>query len=232
MIATVPYIACKFAEFNKQYFNDSLPAVPIRLSNAKGFLGKLCFRKVRTGWLGRTTNIDFVLRINTRIDLPEEVVEDTILHEMIHYYIAVNQWEDSSAHGRLFRQEMARINATGRHIRISQRLTPEQMQQANGKQKVRVVAVVHFSDGRKGIKVVPKQVAHILRFHRAVSRHFSITHVDWYLTIAPAFARFPSSSALRIYVPDDMETLEFALQKSHRILCDGRQVRLSKGAVW
>ena len=71
---------------------------------------------------------DFVLRINTRIDLPEYVMEDIILHEMIHYYIAVNQLRDTSSHGRLFRREMARINADGnRHITISYRLSKEQL---------------------------------------------------------------------------------------------------------
>jgi predicted SprT family Zn-dependent metalloprotease len=69
-----------------------------------------------------------VLRINVKIDLPEEVVQDTILHEMIHYSIAVKQIRDTSAHGKLFRAEMARINAEGnRHIRISYRLSPEQI---------------------------------------------------------------------------------------------------------
>jgi predicted SprT family Zn-dependent metalloprotease len=69
-----------------------------------------------------------VLRINVRIDVPEDVVQDTILHEMIHYSIAVKQIRDTSAHGKLFRAEMARINAEGnRHIRISYRLSPEQI---------------------------------------------------------------------------------------------------------
>ena len=56
------------------------------------------------------------------------LIEDTILHEMIHYHIAVNQLRDTSAHGRLFRREMKRINAEGnRHITISYRLSKDQL---------------------------------------------------------------------------------------------------------
>ena len=73
MIATKEYIERKFAEYNALYFDGALPEIPVRLSNAKGFLGKVSYRKVRQGLFGKTKNTDFVLRINTRIDLPEEV---------------------------------------------------------------------------------------------------------------------------------------------------------------
>ena len=105
---TIPYIQKKFDDFNRQYFGNLLPPIPIKLSNAKTFLGKVCFRKKRK-LFSRWHFSDFVLRINTRIDLPEDVMEDIILHEMIHYYIAVNQLQDTSAHGRLFRAEMERL---------------------------------------------------------------------------------------------------------------------------
>lgn len=128
MQPTVDYIQSRFDEFNARFFGGALPPVPIKLSHARTFLGKLTFTKHRSWLFGPTRYENFVLRINARIDLPQDLVEDTILHEMIHYYIAVNQFRDTSAHGRLFRQEMKRINAEGnRHISISYRFTPEQL---------------------------------------------------------------------------------------------------------
>ena len=132
MKASVEYIQAHFYAYNRQYFGGQLPPLPIKLSHAKGFLGKVTFVKRRQWLFGPYKNENFVLRINVKIDLPEEVVQDTILHEMIHYYIAVNQLKDTSAHGRLFCAEMARINAEGnRHIRISYRLSPEELQLIN-----------------------------------------------------------------------------------------------------
>ena len=128
MIPTVPYIQSCFGEFNARFFSGALPPVPIKLSHARTFLGKLTFTKHRSWLFGPTRYENFVLRINARIDLPEDLIEDTILHEMIHYYIAVNQLRDTSAHGRLFRREMKRINAEGnRHITISYRLSKDQL---------------------------------------------------------------------------------------------------------
>ena len=142
MIPTLPYIQQHFDAYNVRFFNGSLPPIPIKLSNARTFLGKVTFVKRRnfslTSWLfssgassvGEWTYSNFKLRINTRYDLPEELIQDTILHEMIHYYIAVNHLRDTSTHGQLFRSEMKRINAEGnRHITISYRLTPEQLAQ-------------------------------------------------------------------------------------------------------
>ena len=96
MTPTIPFIKEKFDEYNRMMFDGKLPDIPIRLSNAKGFLGMCCFKKKRNGLMGKVVNYDFVLRINTRFDLPQDIVEDTIIHEMIHYYIASNQLKDTS----------------------------------------------------------------------------------------------------------------------------------------
>lgn len=227
MIADKKYIEARFEEYNRLYFGGTLPPIPIRLSNAKGFLGKVCYRKTKNSLFSRAKNSDFVLRINTRIDLPAEVVEDIILHELIHYYLAYNQIEDTSAHGRLFRAEMARINREGgRHIRISHRLTEKQQEQAVGQPRVRIVCVVTFSDGQTGIKVVPKQIRHILQFERKVYQHFAVARTEWYITKDGYFGRYPSSNALRIYLLSDKEELTRILQSARRIECNEGKVRL------
>ena len=124
MIPTVDYIQSCFDEYNVLFFNGTLPPIPIKLSNARTFLGKVTFVKRRKWLFGEWVYSNFKLRINTRFDLPEELIQDTILHEMIHYYIAVNHLRDTSTNGQLFRREMKRINEQGnRHITISYRLT-------------------------------------------------------------------------------------------------------------
>ena len=134
MRPTIEYIQTRFNEYNARFFEGTLPPIPVKLSNAQTFLGKLCFKRKRKWLFGDYYNTGFVLRINTRADLPEELVEDTILHEMIHYYIAFNQWSDTSTHGQLFRREMKRINEKGgRHISISYRPNPEQLAQLRAK---------------------------------------------------------------------------------------------------
>jgi hypothetical protein len=230
MKPTIDYIQRRFDEYNTRFFGGQLPSLPVRLSHAKGFLGKITFTRRRKGLFAGYRNEDFVLRINVRIDLPEQVVEDTILHEMIHYYIAVNQWNDTSTHGRLFRQEMARINKEGnRHITVTHKLS-ESEQEQTVLTKGRVVAVVRFTDGRTGIKVVPKQVRHILDWNRRARKTFDIVSIDWYYTNNGYFAKYPSSVALRIFLTDDLlpaNDSRSPLFLAHRLSISDNSVRLT-----
>ena len=100
----------KFEFFNRQIFGGKLPMPRIGLSRARTFLGACTF-KTRRGLLGKKTRYDFAIRISTMFDMSETEFEDTLIHEMIHYYIGVNQIEDTSAHGQKFRSMMADINS-------------------------------------------------------------------------------------------------------------------------
>ena len=125
MKATVEYIEKKFEEFNRQMFAGKLPKLSIELSNAKTFLGQCAFKK-RLTVFGKVKLYDFRMRISTRFDLTEREIEDTIIHEMIHYYIGVNNLKDTSAHGQLFRQMMNSINERyGRSLTISHKVTKQ-----------------------------------------------------------------------------------------------------------
>ena len=122
MTPTVPYLEAKFDEFNELIFEGKLPKIPVALSKATTYVG-ICTYKVRRRLFRKPELYNFKLRISTRFDLSEAELEDTIIHEMIHYYMRLNGIKDTSAHGKVFRQMMADINSKyGRHIRISLRL--------------------------------------------------------------------------------------------------------------
>ncbi len=200
MTATIEYITDRFNEYNRDFFDGALPPVRIELSNARTWLG-LCTSRVRRRWDGRLERYDFRLRISTRLDLPESEIQDTIIHEMIHYYIWYNGIRDTSAHGKVFRSMMDRINREwGRHIRISHRLTPEQREQSIDKRvRWHVVAIVTFNDGRQGIKLITHNDERIIAWHRALSRSGRIACIEYYLERDPWFNRFPTSSALNVF---------------------------------
>ncbi len=226
MEVTVPYIQKKFAEFNRQMFGGKLPMLPIRLSNAKTFMGQCSFKKRRNKF-GKMEHYDFVLRINTRIELPEKELEDIIIHEMIHYYIGYRQLEDTSAHGQLFRTMMTDINRKfGRNISVSHRMTKEQTEQArSARQTWHVVALVKFHDGRSGVKVLPRIVERIAHYYHSVLAAKTIKSVDLFMSCDVFFNRFPCSSALNVCFHDEAEVLEH-LKNAKRVECDGENVRI------
>lgn len=206
MKPTIEYIKTKFGEFNHLIFDDKLPLLPIQLSNAKSYLGMLVYKK-RRKLFGKVEKYDFRLRISTRMDLPESEVEDTIIHEMIHYYIDYNGIKDTSAHGQIFRQMMSDINTRfGRHITITHKSTPEQRQQfVDTRKRWHVIAVVKFHDGRTGIKVLPRIRQRIVRYRNLILTSKEISGVELYLSNDPYFNAYPVSSALKVHIAEPTE---------------------------
>ena len=206
MIASKAFLEERFTTFNELCFGGALPPVPIRLGRAVRSLGTCTYKK-RQRLLRPPEYYGFTIRISTRFDLPENELEDILLHEMIHYEILVNQWQDSSAHGRLFRARMKDINERfGRHITISHRSASlRQAMIVDEKPVWRVVALVRLKDGREGIKVLPRIVQRLNTYRRGLMRSGDVASIDFYLTADPYFSRFPKSSALNIYFPSEAD---------------------------
>jgi len=217
MNITAEYLQEKYAEFNELCFGGTLPTIPIRITSAKTFLGKLTFKRKRN-WRGKYEYFDYAIRINTRIEQTEAELEDTLIHEMIHFYIMSNGIKDSSSHGPVFRQIMSSINEKhGRHITISHKLTSDQQSQANGtKPKWRVIALVTFKDGRQGIKVLPKIADRLKYYRRNVLKSPEISSVEFYWSKDNFFAAYPKSTALKVYFIEKT-ALETHLKDAQRI---------------
>ena len=111
MRATLEFVQDRFDEFNRLCFEGKLPQVPMRISNARTYLGVCRYRK-RRRLFGGYEMYGFSISISARFDLPEAEIEDTIIHEMIHYYIWQNGIKDTSAHGQEFRRIMEEKNRT------------------------------------------------------------------------------------------------------------------------
>ncbi len=228
MIADEEFVKRKFREFNQLMFDNLLPEIPIYLSDAKTFLGKCCYKK-KVFPEGRIECFDFLLKINTRIDLPERKIEDTIIHEMIHYFIAYKNLKDTSTHGVLFKQIMNGINERfGRNLTVSYK-SKEREREAlvDKKQRYHVIAVVDFHDGRFGIKVLPRILPRILFYYNSVIVQEEVASVSLYMSNDVFFNRFPTSSALRVHYADAEEVMAH-LKDAEVLGCDGKNVTRNK----
>lgn len=208
MKPTTDFIARKFQQFNSQMFEGKLTMPPIQLSRARTFVGQCAAKKRRT-LLHGTKLFDFRLKFSICFDLTEEEWEDTVIHEMIHYYIGVNGIKDTSAHGQVFRQMMETINQQfGRKLTISHKSTPEQKEQIYSAKKVwHVIALVYFADGRKGLKVLPRIRQRIEAYRTTMLRDKRITRIDLFMSNDPYFNRFPNSSAFNVILAKEDEFL-------------------------
>ena len=199
----MPYLEQRFEEFNRQMFDGRLPKPPIFLSRAKSYLGICQFQK-RRKFFGKVELYNFRIRISTYYDLPENEVEDILIHEMIHYYIGVNRLADASAHGPIFRAKMQEINEKfGRHISISHKARDLADQVTKKSSNTpRVVAVVYFCNGKTGIKILPRILQRVTYYYQTVGANPQIDHIELYLSCDAYFYRFPKSSALNVIFQD------------------------------
>lgn len=222
MIATIDFIERKFTEFNRIIFNGSLKPLPFRLTNARTFLGQLRYtrkRKLFGGW----KYSDFVLVISKRKDLDETLLEDTIIHEMIHYYILSNQLTDSSAHGKIFRGMQQDINTRfGRKIAISHRPAKGEVEY-DTQTCVHYVCVSKFSDGRTGVTTVARTRIFVL--WDKIRSFPDVVQSKWYVSDDPFFNRFPRSITVKIYRVSESE-LEPVLAKAKTLVRDGNVIRV------
>ena len=203
MTPTVPYLEERFDTFNRMCFDGVLPRIPIKLSKARSFVGRLQYRCVRD-WRGRTRrNEDFVLRMSVRFDLPEAEVEDTLIHEMIHYCIAWKGLKDSSTHGRLFRAMMQEINVRhGRHLSISHRATPEELD-GDVRERDHELFVSELADGRTAVTVCARSRTGTIR--RALLLAPSVRELRRYRSRDPWFNRFPRCRTPKVFPVDPEE---------------------------
>lgn len=200
MRANIPFIEEKYHEYNTMCFGGDLPKVPILLSQAKTYIG-ICTFKKKTSLFHKSRPYDFKLRFSTLLDLPQNVLEDIIIHEMIHLYIGVNNIKDTSPHGTVFMSFMQQINEKfGRNITISHKTTPEQrLSVVNTRVQYHVIAAVKFTDGRTGVKVLPRIKQRIDDYYKTLIRAKEIESINFYMSKDPFFNRYPNSGAFKIY---------------------------------
>ena len=223
MKANLPFLEKKFEEFNQQMFAGKLPKPQFELRHVKTYLG-LCVYDRRRTLSGKIQASNFRLRFNVRYDLTEQEQEDTLIHEMIHYYILSNQLTDSSAHGKIFRGMQQDINTRfGRKIAISHRPAKGEVEY-DTQTRVHYVCVSKFSDGRTGVTTVARTRIFVL--WDKIRSFPDVVQSKWYVSDDPFFNRFPRSITVKIYCVSESE-LEPVLAKAKALVRDGNVIRVN-----
>lgn len=223
MTPTVPFIQQTFDRFDALCFEGVLPPVPIVLTKAKTFLGKMEYRQKRDIFGNVISCSDFRLKISTNFNLSQEEQEDVVIHEMIHYYIAFHRIKDTSVHGDTFKRMMAYINQKyGRHITLKHfsEVAQQRTSSAGGGTDSRkhYICISTFRDGTQGITCCAS--TKVFELYRLLPRYYDIAAMEWYGSIDPFFNRFPRSNTPKIYRITKDE-LDEHLKDSVHLRCDG-----------
>ena len=224
MKPTLDYIKNKFDEYNKMVFNGQLKPIRFQLSKARTFIGQINFKR-RHNNDGTFYYYDFIFKISTLIDRDETIVEDTILHEMIHYYILSNQLHDTSPHGRIFKQMMNDINRRyNRNIQISHKRTAEE--KANDTQiRNHLVCVIKLKTGETGL-IIPTQTR-LFKIWEDVAHTPAIINWKWYLSRNPKLNSYKRTISMKYYAESE-DTIKELMLDARPLVKEGNVIMVSK----
>jgi len=120
MIATIEFAQKWFPIYNKEYFDGELPTPKFELIKKKRVLGEYqhCNKLDIFGNLlsqgifadGTSAN---AIRLSVYYDRTERDLQQTLIHEMIHFYIDFKGIEDNGSHGKEWTFLAERINKQG-----------------------------------------------------------------------------------------------------------------------
>lgn len=100
-----------FDEFNMRFFDNKLPLIRLDVEyGQKHTVGCFYSPKGKKGLSGFHPEECCIL-LNFRFFTTEDVWRNTMLHEMLHYFVYMKYGETSQSHGKEFKAEAKRINA-------------------------------------------------------------------------------------------------------------------------
>lgn len=100
MIANQKTMVDTFWDCNEKYFDNSLPTPWFETVNSISVIGKFEYHKNKRN--SKKPIRDQVIKMSDCFDYPEKDFIETMVHEMIHYYIAWNRIKVLRSHGRVF----------------------------------------------------------------------------------------------------------------------------------
>lgn len=195
MELTVKILREWFTRFNAEYFGGKLPEPRLLVSSARTQLGQFSCRRVRKGWLRGYTTTGYTIKVSDYYDMEERDYQQTLLHEMLHFYIAYTGRRDTSAHGQLFRQLAAQLNeAGGWHITATSRTEQYAVrrQQADAQY---LLSLIQTTDGHHYLSVVNPSYRRYIE--RQAARSPQVQSLHFVVSTAPQYATWPKTRSLR-----------------------------------
>ena len=221
MRPTLDFIIERFDYYNQLCFDGKLQRPPIRINTRYAEMG-VTKSEVVLDENGKSYSIRHSIEISVRRDLPEYEYIDTLVHEMIHYYILSNHLKDDSPHGTLFRKKMEEItNKYG--IRITIAFDPSDEEMVNTRTRQRFVCVADADDGHVLFAVVARNV--LFQLWDSIPQMKGISNVHWYVSDRQIFEKFPVAGSPRlIYI--DADKIHHYLTGAQELENTGKVIRV------
>lgn len=151
---TLEQVKKEFSIWNKKAFNNELPTPVFEIMKTRSYHGQYCYRAYGP--------IKHKIRISVYYDRPYEMYLNTLVHEMIHYWVRIKGIRDRS-HGIAWQNKAAEINRKYPELRGISRcnsacgeVSSEVLQERSMKKKTpEYVMLIRFKDNKVAAGVIP-----------------------------------------------------------------------------
>lgn len=222
MRADIDFLKTNFDRFNREIFRGELPLPLMHISSARSFMGQ--FKAERSGGILSRRRETCHLTLSNRYDLEIQILEDVLIHEMIHFLIYHRKIKDTSSHGRQFRAFMTEINTRfGRHISVSHRCTKEQLESDTAKAHS-IVCLCTMTDGRR--LVCRASQSKVFEIHRAFQDWDKVEKEEWFWVYGSYFNRYRRVLTPRLFAVDKegLEVIESGTRLEFAEVSGGRMI--------
>jgi hypothetical protein len=107
MELTVAYLQNQFKKYNAMFFNNELPWILIKIGRSKSNFG--IYHSETSLVTGKVLKQHIM--ISKYYNQTDKQYDETLIHEMIHYYIKFKGIKDNNSHGYEFIKLMNKINS-------------------------------------------------------------------------------------------------------------------------
>lgn len=118
---TINILRKLFYEFNSKFFDNKLPYIDLQIKRLKNQCGQYRYDWRREN--GNYIEIPKCIIISNFYEYPMHDIAETLIHEMIHYYISYFKIKDNNDHGRVFQKMAKNIHNIDSNYTITTRYT-------------------------------------------------------------------------------------------------------------
>ena len=221
MKPTLKYLEQKFDYFSQLCFNGELVRPVIKLNTRRIGLG---YTRCRITCDSDGNEIDrFIwIEISVRFDLPEEEYIDTLVHEMIHYYIMVNRLTDDGEHGTLFMAKAQEI--TQKYgIKVTVAYEPNEETLISTIDRNRIVCVAKSSKNGQTLCAVVAR-SRLFELWKAFEETDELTDVCWYISNRAIFGSVPTIISPQLFQIEP-EAIQRYLTGARQLVKEGNVIK-------
>lgn len=204
MVFTSDFIRETFDHFNREIFGGELPGVVFLPSASRKAAGEYEYKQHRL--TGKTLPESRIMRFSKHVDEERSVLEDIILHEMIHLHIESQGLRDSRSHGTLFCSIMEHINARyHRNVTLKYHTAQaESGSEAVSSDMGRRMAFCLMRQQDGTLALLPTTLQGVFELWTKGPHSFNALRYRWYFTRHRRFAAFRrSADGRRAYIVDE-----------------------------